>query len=211
MFLKSFLELVQHSGLRHVVLWQTLCTSVMRLEGAVCAQKLPNGGALSNAPAPAVWPPAFQPGPLPQQSFPSLAAAACSAGMPPAGPAWGSIPPINRGGHGIPLPWTAPFGQSQPGHGQAQVPGVPVPGFPVPPHWPGQSFLPPVHPGPSSHTSMIGTLPTGPPQQPPPAHGQPAVSLLQPSQPILSQYQYVMSANCCDIGSLLSICPNPTS
>ncbi|CAK0744637.1 hypothetical protein CVIRNUC_001563 [Coccomyxa viridis] len=102
---------------------------------------LPNGVAPVSA-APAVWPPACQPGQVPQQSFPSLAAAACSAGMPPAGPGWG----------GMPLPWTAPFGQ--PGYGQA-----PVPGFPVAPQWPGQSFLPPVHPPSGSQPNMIGTLP----------------------------------------------------
>ena len=165
------------------------------------AQKLPNGGAVSSAPAPAVWPPAFQPGPLPQQSFPSLAAAACSAGMPPAGLAWGSIPPMNRGGHGIPLPWTAPFGQPQPGQGQGQVPGVPVPGFPVPPHWPGQSFLPPTHPPSGSHPSMIGTLPTGPMQQAP-ANGQPAVSLtalpfILTILPCCAYRQDVLSRGCC--------------
>ncbi len=159
---------------------------------------------MPNAPAPAVWPPAFQPGPLPQQSFPSLAAAACSAGMPPAGPAWGSIPPMNKGGHGIPLPWTAPFGQMQPGQGQGQVPGVPVPGFPVPPHWPGQSFLPPTHPPTGSHPNMIGTLPTGPMQQPPPANGQPAVSLAAlPS--ILTSALYGRETSCCKAALMLTL------
>lgn len=122
-------------------------------------QQQPNGGAPSSA-APAVWPPAFQPGPLPHQSFPSLAAAACSAGMPPAGPAWGSTAPVSRGGHGVPIPWPAPFGQPGATPGFGQVPGLPVPGFPVAPHWPGQSFLPPVQQPAGSQQHMIGTLPT---------------------------------------------------
>lgn len=128
----------------------------------MCCLQLPNGGIPPSTAAPAVWPPAFQPGQMPQQSFPSLAAAACSAGMAPAGPGWGAIP----------LPWNPPFGQPQPGYGQ-----VSVPGFPVAPPWPGQTFLPPLQQPAGSQPSMIGMLPTGPPQQGLPANGQPAVSL----------------------------------
>ena len=126
----------------HSVTSVSLFTSLCNMSQAgLCGLQLPNGVAPPNS-APAAWPPAGQPGQAPQQSFPSLAAAACSAGMPPAGPGWG----------GMPLPWAAPFGQ--PGYGQA-----PVPGFPVAPQWPGQSFLPPVHQPSGSQPNMIGTLP----------------------------------------------------
>ena len=139
--------------------------------------QMPNGVSAPTPATPQYWPPMFlpnlQPGQVPQQSFPSLAAAACSAGLPPTGPGWGPVLPLGRGPHSSAMPWAPPFGQPQPGYGQAPVPGLPMPSFPAAPHWPGQTYLPPVQQPASSQPNMIGTLPPGSLQQSMPANGQP--------------------------------------